>query len=216
MTAAPVLYSFRRCPYAIRARLAIAASGQEVELREVVLRDKPAEMLEASPKGTVPVLVLPQGQVLEESLDVIEWALAREDREGWREFPETVLSQMDALVRECDGPFKTALDCYKYPNHYENIDPIEQRATGAAFIRKLDLRLSASAFLFGERFSYADAAILPFVRQFAHVDKDWFWGEDWPNVTAWLDAFIAGDRFAGVMKKYKQWQSGEKGVAFYA
>lgn len=210
----PILYSFRRCPYAMRARLALAASHTAVELREVVLRDKPEEMLTASPKGTVPVLVLEDNTVLEESRDIIQWVLENEDREGWLDFTEKQLSQMNALVDESDGPFKAALDAYKYASRDDTIETTKERQVGADFMKKLDAMLEGQAYLFGEKFSFADAAILPFVRQFAHVDKDWFWGQDWSNTINWLEAFLESDRFKEIMSKYPQWKTGEEGVAF--
>ncbi len=210
----PILYSFRRCPYAMRARLAIAASGQQVELREVVLRDKPASMLEASPKGTVPVLVLPDGAVVEESIDVMDWALSQADPEGWRDLPAETLAEIDALIRELDGPFKSALDRYKYENRHEGVVALEEREKAVPFLQMLDERLSRSRHLFADRFTYGDAAVLPFVRQFAHVDRDWFWAQDWPHLVGWLDGFLASERLAGVMKKYRQWKTGEAGVYF--
>ncbi|MEM7215555.1 MAG: glutathione S-transferase [Pseudomonadota bacterium] len=210
----PIFYSFRRCPYAMRARLAIASAGIPVELREVVLRDKPDEMLQASPKGTVPVLVFPEGKVLEESIDIIDWALTRRDPEGLTDFsPEEVRAMRD-LIEESDGPFKDALDRYKYPNRYAGIDPIDQREKGAQFIKHLDGLLGLNNYLFATDFSVADAAILPFVRQFAHVDREWFWNGNWKNVIRWLEEFLESDRFRGIMKKYPQWQSGQEGISF--
>ncbi|MEM9279631.1 MAG: glutathione S-transferase [Pseudomonadota bacterium] len=210
----PILYSFRRCPYAMRARLALVSSGISVELREVVLRDKPAEMLEASPKGTVPVLVLGDGRVLEESIDIIDWALSSNDPEGLIDFGEGEIVEIRELIGQGDGPFKAALDRYKYPNRYEGVEQEEQREIGSAFIRTLNERLNGKAYLFGDRFSLADAAILPFVRQFAHVDQDWFWSQDWPNVIRWLEAFLESNRFQEIMAKYPQWKSGEERVLF--
>lgn len=212
----PILYSFRRCPYAMRARLGIAASGQVVELREVVLRDKPAEMIEASPKATVPVLVLADGQVIDESFDIMHWALGSSDPEGLRSFDDATLLEMDDLITENDGTFKAALDRYKYPNRYEGVDRDEQRAIGVKFIQKLDARLAETEFLFGDHFSFADAAMLPFVRQFAHVDRVWFWAGDWKNTIRWLEAFLESHRFTSIMTKFNQWQSGEEGVLFGA
>ena len=197
----PILYSFRRCPYAMRARLALHSTNLKVELREVVLRDKPEELLVASPKGTVPVLVLGDGKIIDESLDIIRLALNENDEEGLRDFPVAQLEKMDALVLECDGPFKMALDRYKYPNRYPETEKHEQRELGAEFISKLNHQLEGKPYLFGDRFSFADCAILPFVRQFAHVDRDWFWSQDWPNVIAWLEAFLQSDRFNSVMNK---------------
>lgn len=210
----PVLYSFRRCPYAMRARLALASSGQGVVLREVILRDKPEEMLLASPKATVPVLILEDGNVLEESIDIMHWAMRQSDREGLRDFPAPVLEEMDALIGHSDGSFKQALDRYKYPNRYIGVERDEQREAGAQFIRQLDGQLAGRSYLFGECLSFADLAILPFVRQFAHVDRDWFWQQPWPNVIKWLEAFIDSERFAAIMTKYPQWKSGEDGVIF--
>jgi len=214
MSDLPVLYSFRRCPYAMRARLAIAACNIPVELREVVLRDKPDEMLEASPKGTVPVLIKPDGNIIEESFDIIKWAIAHSEMSDWIAFDEAQVAEMHALISESDGPFKLALDHYKYPNRYENIDREAEREKGAAFITKLDAMLDGQPYLFGDTFSLADGAILPFVRQFAHVDMDWFYAEPWTKAINWLDAFKESARFKGIMTKYDQWQSGNDGVRF--
>lgn len=186
----PILYSFRRCPYAMRARLALTATCTSVELREVVLREKPEEMLAVSPKGTVPVLVLEDKTVIEESRDIMQWALENEDREGWLAFTDAQLSQMNALVDESDGSFKAALDAYKYASRDDTIDTSQERAIGADFMKKLDGMLEGQAYLFGDKFSFADGAILPFVRQFAHVDREWFWGQDWPNTVRWLEEFL--------------------------
>ena len=163
----PVLYSFRRCPYAMRARLALAVSGTRGELREVRLSAKPQAMLAASPKGTVPVLVLPGGTVLDESLDIMRWALTNRDPEGW-------LARDDAgLIAMNDGPFKHDLDRYKYPERY-GVDAGAHREGGLAFLREIDRRLAHTAQLCGAARGLTDAAIMPFVRQFAAVDREWF------------------------------------------
>ena len=214
MSDLPILYSFRRCPYAMRARLAVLASGERVELREIVLRDKPAEFLQASAKATVPVLVQNDGAVLEESLDVIDWALFKNDREGWLDFTSDEIEQMRLLIAECDGPFKAVLDAYKYASRNDGINANDERQKAERFLFDLDARLKGNAYLFGARFSLADAAILPFVRQFAHVDRDWFYAQDWPNLTIWLDAFLASDRFASIMQKYPKWQAGDAVTLF--
>ena len=208
MTALPVLYSFRRCPYAIRARLALAVSGVDCELREVSLKNKPAEMLAASPKGTVPVLVLPGGQVIDESLDVMRWALAQNDPDGWL---SPVLDDMLALIADNDGKFKHALDRYKYPNRY----PLEsdsvthafamaQRTKAASWLQTLELRLSQSlqVWLYGSQPSLADMAILPFVRQFAHTDAAWFAAQPWPQLQAWLASYKTSIVFGAAMAKH--------------
>lgn len=199
--ALPVLYSFRRCPYAMRARLALAASETEVEHREVLLRDKPAAMLAASHKATVPVLVLPDGQVIEESLDIMRWALGRNDPRGW-------LAPGDAmfeLVAINDGPLKRALDRYKYPNRYEGEDALENRARGLEILARLETRLAGSTFLYGEAMSLADAAIFPFVRQFAHTDRMWFAAQPLPHLQAWLAGHLASPIFVAIMHKHPVW-----------
>lgn len=212
----PILYSFRRCPYAMRARMAIAASGVECRFREVVLRDKPTEMLDASPKGTVPVIVQDDGAVLEESLDVMAWALDKNDAENWLS-PETgTRADMDALVAESDGPFKSALDRYKYPNRYESEGIVreEQREIGLQFLSKLNARLDGQSQLFGNRVAYADIAIFPFIRQFANTDRVWFDALNLPHLQTWLAHHLDSDRFKQIMPKYAQWKTGDKEPIF--
>jgi glutathione S-transferase len=216
--ALPVLYSFRRCPYAMRARLALTASGEAYELREVVLRDKPAELLAASPKGTVPVLVLPDGTVIDQSLDVMLWALRRQDPEGWLLPPRGTLEDMLALVAGNDGDFKRDLDSYKYPQRYAEESEgdtqafaLLHRAQGAAWLATLDGMLD-EGWLFGGRASLADMALLPFVRQFAHTDAAWFAVQPWPRLQAWLAGFEAGTRFQAVMEKHAPWQPADARV----
>ena len=200
--AEPILYSFRRCPYAMRARLALAISGAAVEHREVVLRDKPPQMLEVSPKGTVPVLVLDDGTVLEESLDIMRWALGRNDPEGWLQRDDS------ALVAANDGPFKHHLDRYKYATRHDT-DPEEHRAACAQLLMVLDNRLRAQAFLCGMERGFADAAIFPFVRQFAHTDREWFDDQPWPQLRGWLDSWLDASLFKAIMAKHKQWQAAD-------
>lgn len=207
----PILYSFRRCPYAMRARLALAASGQSVALREVLLRDKPPEMIEASPKATVPVLVLGDGGVLEESLDVMNWALAQADPEGWLD-ADGVL--MDRLVAQNDGPFKHHLDRYKYANRYEGAVAEQHRAEASKILLDLDACLAENVWLCGSKASFADYAILPFVRQFANTDRAWFDAQDWPHLQGWLEGFLASDRFKAVMNKYPRWSAGNPESTF--
>ncbi|MEM9705662.1 MAG: glutathione S-transferase [Pseudomonadota bacterium] len=208
---APILYSFRRCPYAMRARLAIAASGAEVRLREILLRDKPQDMLAASPKGTVPVLVLNDGQVIDESLDVMRWALAKSDPHGWLDTDESTAS---ALITMNDGPFKRDLDRYKYSTRYPDADRDTHRAAGKRFVDMLDKRLSAAAFLLGEKQSFADIAIFPFVRQFRIADQDWFDGQDFLRVQDWLQHHIEHPLFLHCMKKHPLWIETGDEIAF--
>ena len=212
----PILYSFRRCPYAMRARMAIAASGQTCALREVVLRNKPPEMIAASPKGTVPVLVLPDERVIEESLEIMRWALDRNDPEGWLVPLKQNGDAIDALVAENDGAFKDNLDRYKYPSRYDISDPLTHRTQGLAFLKKLDLQLSETAYLCGDDFTFADAALSPFARQFANTDRDWFDALNLPGVQKWLDGILASDRFLSVMEKYPIWERGMDEPAFPA
>lgn len=214
MTSRPVFYSFRRCPYAMRARLAIASAGIEVRLREVVLRDKPAHMLDISPKGTVPVLQLADGDVIDESLDVMLWALGQSDPEGWLVPLEADRETVMALIAANDGDFKHHLDRYKYANRYEGTDPHEHRKGASSFLATLEVRLSASDYLFGQAPTFADFAILPFVRQFAHVDPVWFARAPYPRLRDWLEAFKASERFKAMMKKYPQWKAGEPEAEF--
>lgn len=212
----PVLYSFRRCPYAMRARMAIAASGQRCELREVVLRDKPAELLAASPKGTVPVLVDPHGVVIDQSLDIMLWALRSNDPEGWLRPARGTLDDMLALVADCDGTFKRHLDGYKYPDRQPEAlrDAALHRAEGAVFLKALDVRLQSCRCLFGDKPALADIAIAPFVRQFAQVDATWFDAQPWPRLHEWLWARLKAPVFAQVMDKYPPWRAGQPGISF--
>lgn len=207
-SALPVLYSFRRCPYAMRARLALAASEQRCELREVVLRDKPAALLEASPKGTVPVLVLPDGRVLEESLQIMLWALERNDPEGWLQPAQGSLDDMLALIASCDTRFKHALDRCKYPSRYPGEDPALHWAQAQDWLMDLDARLAQAPCLFGHRTSLADVAIAPFVRQFAGIDAARWDAGPWTHVHLWLAHWQASDALERVMGKYPAWQPG--------
>jgi glutathione S-transferase len=201
----PILYSFRRCPYAMRARLALAVSGVRSELREVSLSDKPPAMLAASPKGTVPVLVLPDGTVIDESLDIMRWALTCRDPEGW------LMRDDPALVAINDGPFKHELDRYKYSERY-CADPIVHRDKGLEFIRDIDRRLIAAGQLCGQARGLADAAIMPFIRQFAAVDREWFNTQPLPHLKSWLAGHLASDLFKAVMVRVLPW-SGQSPVS---
>jgi UPF0176 protein len=211
----PVLYSFRRCPYAMRARLALLASGVRCEIREIALSQKPESMLAASPKGTVPVLLV-NGQVLEESLDIMRWAMSQNDVSKWQ--TEHLPCHEDALklVNLCDHDFKPNLDRYKYPNRYELPDGIAHRALGAAYLRILDELLTRQSNLMGESWTWVDAAIAPFIRQFARTDRHWFDAQDWPSLSQWLARFEESPEFQLVMHKYKVWHQDAKPVAFPA
>ena len=204
----PILYSFRRCPYAIRARMAIAASGQRCLLREVVLRNKPSDMIVASPKGTVPVVILPSGRVIEESLDIMHWALGVNDPASWLAPFNDDRCVVHGLIKENDEPFKNNLDRYKYPTRYQTSNPIYYRTQGLEFLKSLNARLLTSAYLCGNEFSFADAAISPFIRQFANHDREWFNTLELYALQNWLETIVNADKFLGVMKKYPAWERG--------
>jgi glutathione S-transferase len=210
----PILYSFRRCPYAMRARLAIAVSEQVCELREVVLRDKPRALLQASPKATVPVLVDEQGQVIDQSLEIMLWALQRHDPQRWLMPTLHGLPAMLALIAQCDEGFKHNLDRYKYPDRYENVDAREHRDQAGLWLMQLEARLADLPFLFGPQAALADMAIAPFVRQFAHTDRDWFDHQPWPALQRWLQAWQQSALFERVMFKFPPWAPESPAVLF--
>ncbi|MGO2703208.1 glutathione S-transferase [Pseudomonas helleri] len=190
-----VLYSFRRCPYAMRARMALRYSGVPLSIVEVSLKAKPAEMLELSPKGTVPVLVCADGRVIEQSLEIMLWALAQYDPDNWLG-PDSA-----ALIEENDQVFKVNLDRYKYAIRYPEQPMEHYRAQGAAFLQRLEMMLEQTPYLAGDTLSLADIALAPFVRQFAHVDRDWFEQAPYPRLNAWLERFLASELFNAVMAK---------------
>lgn len=206
----PILYSFRRCPYAIRARLAIASAQHVVELREVELKNKPKELRSASSKATVPVLVLGNERVIDESLDIMLWALQQNDPENWLE--NDWLTQTKALIDWNDGEFKYYLDRYKYADRYPEYTQNDYRQSSERFLADLEQRLQHHPYLCGDHFSLADAAILPFIRQFAAVDSIWFYSAPYQSVLRWLNAFVDSDRFKAVMSKYEPWKPDGKTV----
>jgi len=192
-----LLYSFRRCPYAMRARLALRYSGVCVRIIEVSLKAKPAEMLALSPKGTVPVLSV-NGEVIDESLAIMQWALAQHDPDDWRlQGDPSVL----ALIDENDQGFKYHLDRYKYAERYPEHPMEHYRAEGEVFLQKLEGLLADRAYLLAHHPSLADMALAPFMRQFAHVDRDWFARAPYPRLQRWLEAFLQSPLFIGVMAK---------------
>ena len=198
----------------MRARLAILASGQRCEIREIVLQDKAPEFLATSKKATVPVLVLPNGQVLEESLDVMRWALSQADPDHWLSPQEGSLEEMLTLIERTETEFKHNLDRYKYSNRYHNIDPNQQRDAACRFLYELDQQLKPHGYLFGSRIALADVAIAPFVRQFANVDRVWFDQCDFNSLHHWLGRIVGSDRFAAIMQKYPKWKSGDLATHF--
>ncbi len=195
--------------------MAIAVAGSQVELREVVLRDKPAAMVQASPKATVPVLVLPEGVVIDESLEVMQWALMQSDPEHWLAPDQTAAK---ALIADNDGPFKHHLDRFKYATRYEDADPEksskEHRTAAEPYLLALDDRLRHHPQLMGDTRSLADIAIFPFVRQFANAAGDFMQDDRFSALMRWFDGHVSSDLFVSVMKKYPQWRAGDPGVAF--
>ena len=210
MSDLPILYSFRRCPYAMRARMALASAGTEVMLREVLLKNKPAELLAASPKATVPVLVLSDGRVIEESLDVMQWALEYRDPLGWLE-GEALDSDW---ISECDGDFKQWLDRYKYAERHPEHTAEDYRQKAETFVQTLEDQLSISDWVGGDAANAVDVALFPFIRQFAGVDPSWWQQAPYPNVRQWLENWLNSALFSAIMVKYPRWESGQPGERF--
>jgi glutathione S-transferase len=210
----PILYSFRRCPYAMRARMALWISARQVELREVSLRDKPVELLAVSPKGTVPVLVDTDGRVIDESLDIMLWSLRQCDPQDWLSPQTGSLDEMLSLIGLFDGEFKIALDEYKYPQRFVASEPMTARARAAKFLMQLEHRLGHAANLFGVRPALADFAILPFVRQFAMVEPEWFAAQPWPSLRSWLQGHLDAQMFACIMTKVDPWSPKRSALVF--
>ena len=196
----------------MRARMAIAVSGQQVEFREVILRDKPPSMIDLSPKGTVPVLFLSSGQVIDESLDVIDWALNLNDPDKWLRSNKSDKSLK--LIHKNDNEFKYHLDRYKYSKRYENQDPLIHREKCMIFIDELERQLNSSQFLYDNKISALDISILPFIRQFRIADMDWFDSLEKPNVQDWLMKFLESKLFKSIMVKYKKWEEGDEKIFF--
>jgi glutathione S-transferase len=226
-----ILYSFRRCPYAMRARLActLFLAAQSLELREVVLKNKPQELLAINPKATVPALQLSEEQSLEgpwgnstvinESREIMLWALEQgalnQSKAGLKAqyLPFHLQLDINELIDENDGPFKWALDHYKYADRFEETEE-HYRELGEVFLAKLEQLLEHNRYLFTPEMSLADIAIFPFVRQFAHVDKQWFEQSSYPRLIQWLDILLKSDLFASIMEKYKPWDKQEEAIFF--
>ncbi len=210
----PILYSYRRCPYAMRARMALKLAGIEVEIREISLRDKPAHMLQVSPKATVPVLIISDEtgadeSVIDESLNIMLWALKNHTLGGnihavsrpTLECFSPVAHDFKKLVLENDTSFKQALDAYKYPERHKKFTQQQHRADGEVFLQKLENMLEQNSYLFGAAPSLADMAIFPFIRQFAAVDSTWFEHANYPKLRAWLNEWVNSELFKSVMTK---------------
>lgn len=200
----PVLYSFRRCPYAMRARMAIAVSEFNCELRELILKDKPEAMLKASPKGTVPVLILTNGQVIDESLEIMLHVLQSEDPDNW------LYNKSDSLelIEQYDRLFKPLLDRYKYHVGYKELSFVEHRSNTLPYLNHLNQRLENTRQLMADDIRLADIALMPFIRQYAFVDKPWFDDQDWPYLHRWLDYHLNSPLFKSIMPKFKLFNDG--------
>ena len=201
----PILYSFRRCPYAIRARLALKVSALDVVLREIKLSNKPAEMLTCSPKGTVPVLLLPNGTVIDESKDIMEWALNQSDPNSWLSDDVAVQQKDEVLIDYNDNEFKKYLDLYKYADRYPEKSVEYYRQQGEVFLEKLECELNKTKFILKDNITFVDMAIFPFIRQFAFVDKDWFDKSQYKKLKKWLELLLGTSLFNDVMKKHPVW-----------
>jgi len=204
-----ILYSFRRCPYAMRARMGLKASKLDYEHREIILRDKPQEMLDVSPKGTVPVYIKENGEVIEESLDLLLWALNQNDPHGWLDCDR---AEADALIAANDTDFKHHLDRYKYASRYSDEakrgdTDLSHRLEAEKHIQTLEDKLTDSPYLLGVKQSLADIAIFPFMRQFSNVEPDWWAASPYPKTRDWLTRHIEYDLFKSVMLKYPLWKT---------
>lgn len=210
----PRLYSFRRCPYAMRARLGLLFAGRQVELREITLKNKPPQMLAISPKGTVPVLQLLDGTVIEESREIMTWALEQQDAQGL--LAAQTLPQANALIDKNDNEFKYWLDRYKYADRHLDMSQAEYRQRGEAFLQMLEELLIKNPYLLGESITIADIGIMPFVRQFAHVNRKVFYDLPYPNLQRWLQDWLNHPLFLQAMTKFAPWQEKDDVVVFPA
>ena len=193
-----ILYSYRRCPYAMRARMALKYAGIALEIREIELKNKPAHMLKVSPKATVPVLVLSDGTVLEQSLEIMLWALQQQDKDDWL-IADSELTQQ--LIAENDSIFKQALDKYKYAIRFPEDSAEVYRTQGEVFLQRLEILLIQSQYLLSSQISLADIAIFPFIRQFSGVDTIWFEAAPYPKLKIWLKTLIESELFTNIMQK---------------
>ena len=202
----PILYSFRRCPYAMRARLALQTSGISVEIREIKLQNKPEDFLQSSPKGTVPVLILNSREILDESLDIIRWALKISDPKNWMAEGQLNQIEINKILTTLEHDFKQNLDKYKYPNRYTNVNKNLYRDKNLKFLNDLNDLLKKNKALNCSHLSIIDYAIFPFIRQFRNVDEHWFDSLDLAFLKKWLYQIIDSKQFSSIMKKYKLWE----------
>ncbi len=208
----PVLYSFRRCPYCMRAHMALKKSGIQVELREVKLSDMPEAALKISPKATVPILVLPDGSFIDESWDIVKWALEKNDPDNWLGDEKEYLLETEMLVETTDFSFKEDLDHYKYADRHPEQSELEYRQACEEFIEELEEMLTDNRYLLSDQLTAADISVFSFVRQFSMVDKDWFDQAPYPRVQHWLDEIVRSELFLSVFQKHALWQTGDTAI----
>ena len=204
----PILYSFRRCPYAIRTRLALSSANIRVEIREVVLREKPREFIKVSTSKTVPCLVTEE-KVIDESLDIMLWALKQNDPETWLDMPEEGFEVIDMIEKK----FKPYLDKTKYSSRYPKADFEDNRIRATDILKDLDI-FQKGKYFFGNKISLCDVAVFPFVRQFAFININWFNAIPWKNLNDWLNYFLESEMFVSSQKKFIKWESGNSTVYF--
>ncbi len=213
----PILYSFRRCPYAMRARMGLYRSGLLVELREVKLAEMPQQLRAlVADDPTVPVLRLPDGEVIAQSWDIVLWALRRNDPDRWLGNGSSDLQRAGQWIEINDFSFKPDLDRYKYAERFPEYPATHYRRAGEAFLRDLERQLDAAPYLLGRHLSVADIGIFPFIRQFAHVDRDWFAAAPYPRLQQWLNNLLDDPLFIAIMAKYPAWRPGQEPVLFGA
>lgn len=213
--ALPVLYSLRNCPYAMRARMAIYASGQQVHLRDIVLSDKPAEMLQASPKGTVPVLVTADNQVIDESLAVMLWAFTQSDPQNYLggDSP-SALADMLLLISLFDSEFKGHLEKYRCSKRYHEPSLTEDRMQCERYLVDLESRLCRHQYLMSDKPSLVDLALVPFIRQFGRVERQWYLRAPYPKLRQWLNSYLQSRMFSKVMTQYPMWLDTKQDIVF--
>lgn len=211
----PILYSFRRCPYAMRARMALLYAGIKCELREVDLKNKPQTMLEYSPKGTVPVLILQSGKIIEESLDIIDYALSQNDPKNLLQNEDGIESDIQNVIARADNEFIKLVSRYKYFERFpeqsqaEYLKQIEEQ-----FLDSYESQLENNSYIVSDKETRADMAIIPFIRQFAYVDKEYLANSKYKNIYRWLHHYIDNDSFDVVMQKHSPWQDGDEVITF--
>jgi len=208
----PILYSFRRCPYCMRAHMTLLNSGIKTELREVDIDNMPEQVISISPKATVPILVFPDGTFIDESWDIVKWALTQNDPDNWLGQGKVYLLDAEMLIETNDFSFKEDLDHYKYADRYPEQSAEFYRAACEEFIEELEEKLNDHDYLLGDAVSLADIGVFPFIRQFSLVDKDWFDQAPYPNVQRWLQNIIDSALFKNVFRKHALWKTGDKTI----